>query len=168
MGVRGAFAQIWVAGTLSKIWDTSALCSPLDQQLLILATSIIRGQKDILGVIRGWSMPPPEQSRDKMSQILDQVPPKSWQDSLTYIGIRVSHKFRKLHPQMAHWGKCYWPWVRVSQKTQKFLDFICKLINCAPMCGKSLCKKKSNPRILVGIWPECLGGPRAQLVNLQK
>ncbi len=54
---------------------------------------------------------------------------------------------------------------RVSQKTQKFLDFICKLINCAPMCGKSLCKKRIK---LVGIWPTCLGGPRAQLVNLQK
>ena len=31
---------------------------------------------------------------------------------------------------------------RASQKTQKFLDIICKLIDCAPMCDKSLCKKR--------------------------
>ena len=49
-------------------------------------------------------------------------------------------------------------------KTQKFLDFIFKLIYCAPMCAKSLCKK----RIKSEFGLNTKGGPRAQLVNLKK
>ena len=59
-------------------------------------------------------------------------------------------------------------WARVFQETQKFLDFILKLINCAPKCDKSLCKTRINFSELVGIWPKYLGGPRAQLVNFKK